>query len=66
VDELNLFLQKEILSKYTFLFRQDHEESSPEGGAGLQAFMQKALAEMQTVIEGHIYSAMGSSPSEKT
>ena len=60
-DELNVFLQQEVLSKYTFLFRQDTEETSPEPSTPLQAFMQKTLAEMQSVIESHIYAAMGNS-----
>lgn len=59
-EELNTFLQQEILTKYTFLFRQDTEDRSPDPSIPLQAFMQKALAEMQSVIESHIYAAMGS------
>lgn len=58
-DALKEFLEKEILSRYTFLFRQDGEDTSPEVGMPLQDFMQRALAEMQGSIEGHIYSAMG-------
>lgn len=59
-EELNNFLRKEVLSKYTFLFRQEIENASPQSGIELQNFMQTALSEMQSVIEGHIHTAMGS------
>ncbi len=63
-DELREFLEREILSKYTFLFSQKAEDASPEHGVHLQDFMNKSLGEMQLAIESHIHSAIGSSNSE--
>lgn len=57
-DELEKFLQEQVLSKYTFLFEQTKENGAPDGVTDLQPWIKKVLAEMQESVENHISSAM--------
>ena len=43
---LNDFLNTEILTKYSFLYKQKQDNSSPEGG-DLESFLQQMLQQMQ-------------------
>lgn len=54
---LNDFLNTEILTKYSFLYKQKQDNSSPEGG-DLESFLQQMLQQMQVSIEQHVNSAM--------
>ena len=51
------FLTSEVLSKYSFLFKQMAEDSSPDS-TPLSAWIQKMLSDMQRSIESHVNSAM--------
>jgi len=55
---LKSFLTTEVLSKYSFLFKQQDEESSPVEKEPLQVWIQKMLNNMQTSIEDHVNNAM--------
>lgn len=55
---LKTFLTTEVLSKYSFLFKQQDEESSPVEKEPLQVWIQKMLNNMQTSIEDHVNNAM--------
>jgi hypothetical protein len=68
-DALRDFLHREVLARYTHLYRQPSSgaaaeeagasaDRSPDGLQPLREYMQRALAEMQASIESHIYGAM--------
>jgi hypothetical protein len=59
-DALRSFLSKEVLEKYSFLFKQKHENSAPDG-SNLEPWLQALLGQMQTSIEQHVNSAMDGS-----
>lgn len=59
-DALKNFLSTEVLSKYSFLFRQKTDNASPHGD-NLESWLQTMLAQMQTSIEQHVNSAMDGS-----
>jgi hypothetical protein len=56
------FIQEEVLKRYTFLFKQEHEAAGPPDGSpeagDLQAWVQKMLFLMQDSIEHHVEAAM--------
>ena len=56
--KLKDFLDSEILDKYSILFKQTEENSSPDGSTNIQGWLQKLLAEMQKSIEMHVNNAM--------
>lgn len=56
-EELSAFLEREVLSKYTFLYEQEAEGMSPVG-TPIQPWITKLLSEMQASIEEHIKRAM--------
>ena len=55
---LKTFLTTEVLSKYSFLFKQQDEESSPVEKEPLQVWIQKMLNNMQQSIEDHVNNAL--------
>lgn len=55
---LREFLSKEVLEKYTFLFKQRQENASPEEGRSIQQWVEQMLRNMQTAIEQHVYKAI--------
>ncbi len=55
---LKTFLTTEVLSKYSFLFKQQDEESSPVDKEPLQVWIQKMLNNMQQSIEDHVNNAL--------
>lgn len=57
---LKAFLETEIFSKYSFLFKQDTENASPTGEA-MDSWLQRMLGQMQASIETHVNSAMDGS-----
>jgi hypothetical protein len=59
-DALRSFLSKEVLEKYSFLFKQKHENSAPDG-SNMEPWLQALLGQMQTSIEQHVNSAMDGS-----
>jgi len=56
--KLKDFLDTEILEKYSIMFKQKEEGSSPDGSTSIQGWLQKLLAEMQKSIETHVNNAM--------
>lgn len=62
ISEMGLreFIQDEVLSKYSFLFKQEIENSSPDG-INIQVWVQQMLDRMQLAIEAHVNAAMESS-----
>ena len=63
-QHLKEFLDKEILEKYSILFKQEGDSMSPEG-TSIQGWLQVLLGEMQTSIEGHVNKAMEEHQSDK-
>ena len=59
-EALKSFLSDEVLDKYSFLFKQRHENSAPDG-SNLEPWLQALLGQMQTSIEQHVNSAMDGS-----
>jgi len=59
-EALQQFLSTEVLSKYSFLFKQKSENSAPNG-TNLEPWLQSLLGQMQTSIENHVNSAMDGS-----
>jgi len=57
---LKQFLSHEVLDRYSFLFKQKTENSSPDGDS-LESWLQSLLAQMQASIEQHVQSAMDNS-----
>jgi len=57
---LKEFLNSEVLEKYSFLFKQKADNTSPQGG-DLESWLQKMLSQMQASIENHVNSAMDGS-----
>jgi len=57
-NKLKDFLDREILEKYSIMFKQKEEGSSPDGTTSIQGWLQKLLAEMQRSIETHVNNAM--------
>lgn len=57
---LKQFLNKEILERYSFLYKQKQDNSAPDGGS-LESFLQQMLQQMQESIEQHVNSAMDGS-----
>ena len=64
-NSIRNFIMKEVLSKYTFLFKQEGENGGPQDGSAesddLQEWIQKMLYLMQESIEQHIEGAMNES-----
>lgn len=59
-EALKSFFSKEVLEKYSFLFKQKHENSAPDG-SNLEPWLQALLGQMQTSIEQHVNAAMDGS-----
>ena len=59
-EQLNQFLQTEVLAKYSFLFKQKTDSAAPDGGS-LEDWLQSMLGQMQRSIEHHVNSAMDGS-----
>lgn len=57
-NKLKEFLDHEILEKYSIMFKQKEEGSSPDGAGNIQSWLQKLLSEMQKSIETHVNNAM--------
>lgn len=55
---LRTFITKEVLSKYSFLFKQRNEQDSPVEHEPLQSWVQRILSDMQKSIEDHVNSAI--------
>ena len=53
-DSLDEFLNDQIFSRYTFLFYQNEENSSPEEGLPLNVWMNHMLEKMRLAIMSHI------------
>lgn len=51
------FLSTEVLSKYSFLFKQLSDDTAPDGSS-LHVWIQRMLSDMQKSIEQHVNSAM--------
>ena len=51
------FLHKEILAKYSFLYKQNKDNTAPDGNS-LESFLQGMLQQMQVQIEQHVNQAM--------
>lgn len=58
---LSAFLHAEVFDKYSFLFKQEAENASPNGEGSMEVWLQRMLAQMQTTIESHVNSAMDGS-----
>ena len=58
---LKSFLTTDVLAKYSYLFKQDHEDSSPIEKESLQVWIQRMLSTMQKSIEDHVNAAMDGS-----
>eukprot|EP00605_Chrysophyceae_sp_TOSAG23-4_P001039 GSChrysophyteH1.ASY1.ANO1.1142.1 assembled CDS len=57
---LKQFLDKEILEKYSIMFKQENEGKAPDGVTSIQGWLHKLLGEMQKSIEMHVNNAMNS------
>ena len=58
---LGSFLRAEVLSKYSFLFKQkDEEDVGADGAGGVDGWIDKMLGEMQRSIEAHVAQAVDS------
>ena len=55
---LRAFITNDVLSKYSFLFKQETEDSSPTPKVSIQAWVQQMLQAMQKSIEEHVNSAI--------
>lgn len=56
---LQQFITSEVLTNFTFLFKQDKEDSSPVRGMTVSVWIQQMLSDMQLSIEAHVNSALG-------
>jgi hypothetical protein len=56
--ELRTFLEDEVLSKFVFLYNQEHDDIAPDGKTPLRQWVTRMLSEMQGSIESHINNAM--------
>jgi hypothetical protein len=57
-DSIRSFLQ-ELLISYSFVYKQDRAEVSPDGATDLQEWLQVLLSRMQLSIEQHVATAIG-------
>lgn len=58
--QLKKFIDEHVFSKYSTLFKQETDDSSPAPGTPVQAWIKIILSEMQTSIEKHVNNAMES------
>jgi hypothetical protein len=56
-EALRSFIINDVLENYSFLFKQEKEDQSPQG-SDLHTWVQYMLTEMQSSIEQHVHSAM--------
>lgn len=63
--ELRSFLEQNVLNKFVYLYKQEHDDTAPDGKTPLRQWVTRMLSEMQESIESHINNAMkGGKPSE--
>eukprot|EP01039_Chlorochromonas_danica_P006346 gene6346-6998_t len=55
---LEKFLDDQVFSRYAMLFKQDQENTGPDGELSMEKWLQGMLAKMQTTIESHVNAAM--------
>jgi chromosome segregation ATPase len=56
--KLRQFLTQEVLMSFSFLFKQEKEDSSPIAGVPVNVWVQQMLADMQSSIEQHVEAAL--------